>query len=522
MVHAAPGRFFLAHCNKSVRIPFMKVTVLSVLFFIFPYGVAAAVFVSEIAWMGDMVSANNEWIELANNGNVPVDLSGWTLAAADGSPAITLSGTIASGGYFLLERTGDGSVPGITADMIYTGALSNAGETLVLRDATGVAHDTIGGGENWSNIGGDNITKDTAQRIAVGWVTMPPTPRAANANGDSSAGGSGAGGEVLGMSASPGDRHNESGSNETMSVGRAVPSPFPRATITVNAGEDVDAFAGFLVAFNGEALGFYDEPLSSSATYQWNFGDGATALGKTATHTYIFPGEYIVTLEVFWGGKREQDRVTVTVTNADIAIAKMIPGADGYLEIKNASSREIAVESWRLVEGEVQFIIPAHTFIPSGKTLLLPNQNSRLRGMTAVTLENRDGFLLAKWEPQGGHPANIPIKTSAVRSSVAEATVVSHSSASTSSRNTANPSPETLWERAESETAASMLSGRSIFSWPLFAIFVAFAALALFLLRRGTSQESSADQYAIIEEMIEGEESERTSASGAFRRQDPT
>lgn len=94
------------------------------------------VVIAEIARMGTADSANDEWITLYNNTAEPVDLTGWTLSAADGSPTINLSGSIPAGGYFLLERTDDTSVPGVVADLIYTGNLGNGGEDLSLFDAT--------------------------------------------------------------------------------------------------------------------------------------------------------------------------------------------------------------------------------------------------------------------------------------------------------------------------------------------------------------------------------------------------
>src|SRR5438093_2934024 len=94
------------------------------------------VVVNEIAWMGTSTSAADEWIELINNTPGAINLSGWTLTAADGTPSIALSGSIPAGGYFLLERTDDTTVPGVTADQIYTGALGNTGEILALRDGS--------------------------------------------------------------------------------------------------------------------------------------------------------------------------------------------------------------------------------------------------------------------------------------------------------------------------------------------------------------------------------------------------
>jgi hypothetical protein len=62
------------------------------------------VVISEIAWGGTAASSTDEWIELANIGDQPVSLAGWQLEAADGAPRVTLTGTLAAHGFFLLER----------------------------------------------------------------------------------------------------------------------------------------------------------------------------------------------------------------------------------------------------------------------------------------------------------------------------------------------------------------------------------------------------------------------------------
>lgn len=89
------------------------------LYFVASHGVAAPldVVIGEVAWAGTTVSTADEWIELRNNQSVAIDLNGWTLNATDGTPAIRLAGTIPAGGLYLLERTDDGSVPGVGADL---------------------------------------------------------------------------------------------------------------------------------------------------------------------------------------------------------------------------------------------------------------------------------------------------------------------------------------------------------------------------------------------------------------------
>ncbi|TGB02436.1 phospholipase D-like domain-containing protein [Halobacillus salinus] len=120
-----------------------------------------SVVISEVAWMGTDVSYNDEWMELHNTTTSDISLDGWTLNAQDGTPAISLSGTIPAGGYYLLERTDDTTVSGAEADLIYAGSLSNSGENLELRQDTQVI-DSV---DQW--YAGDNTTKATMERIDV-------------------------------------------------------------------------------------------------------------------------------------------------------------------------------------------------------------------------------------------------------------------------------------------------------------------------------------------------------------------
>jgi hypothetical protein len=162
---------------------FSTTIVLIVLFFI-PKMVFGNVMINEIAWMGTIIDYNDEWIELENTSSTSIDLTGWILEAVDNQPKITLFGTIPANGHFLLERSDDNSVPGIIADQIYTGALSNSSEYLKLKDATNNIVDEINATDGWTT--GDNSTKQTMERNSTGWQTsLNPegTPKAQNSSG---------------------------------------------------------------------------------------------------------------------------------------------------------------------------------------------------------------------------------------------------------------------------------------------------------------------------------------------------
>jgi len=147
------------------------------------------VVINEIAWMGTTNSHNDEWIELYNNTESEIILDGWVLKSTDDSPSISLDGNIGPFDFFLLERTDDSTVPGQTADQIYTGALKNDGEHLQLFDDGGNTIDEVNSWGSWFK--GDNTTKQTMERKdpqltgsdPVSWTTsVDPggTPKAQN------------------------------------------------------------------------------------------------------------------------------------------------------------------------------------------------------------------------------------------------------------------------------------------------------------------------------------------------------
>ena len=128
---------------------------------------ARSVIINEVAWAGTTSSlTDDEWIELYNPGSSSINITGWTLKAADGTPSITLNGTISAGGYFLLERDNDSTVSDILADQIYTGDLANGGEALTLRDGANNVIDTANGnGGSWP--AGSSSTYGTMERVTT-------------------------------------------------------------------------------------------------------------------------------------------------------------------------------------------------------------------------------------------------------------------------------------------------------------------------------------------------------------------
>lgn len=132
--------------------------------------------INEIAWMGTVASATDEWFELKNNTGNIIDLSQWEINAKDGTPHVKLAGAIAPHAYIVFERTNDNVIADISAHQIYTGSLGNKGEQLNLSYASTTLDqtpDTTGVG--WA--AGENSTssKQTMERYSSKEPGADPT-----------------------------------------------------------------------------------------------------------------------------------------------------------------------------------------------------------------------------------------------------------------------------------------------------------------------------------------------------------
>lgn len=135
------------------------------------------VVINEIAWMGTASSTNDEWVELYNNTEQDIDMANWTLNWSHGttthsivfSTSTAATTTISSNGFYLIERTNDDTVSDISADKIYTGALSNDGEHLKLFDSQDNLIDEVNCVDNWfageKQKIGDNWLRVSMERI---------------------------------------------------------------------------------------------------------------------------------------------------------------------------------------------------------------------------------------------------------------------------------------------------------------------------------------------------------------------
>jgi beta-lactamase superfamily II metal-dependent hydrolase len=100
------------------------------------HGAAPRVVINEVAWVGSSANSLDEWIELYNTTSGAISLTGWRIMDDGGAQTYNLSGTIAAGGYYLIERTANST--SVAGDITIAGlSLANTGDSLELQDAGG-------------------------------------------------------------------------------------------------------------------------------------------------------------------------------------------------------------------------------------------------------------------------------------------------------------------------------------------------------------------------------------------------
>jgi len=349
----------------------------------FPAFASGNVVVNEIAWMGTTNSASDEWIELYSTDTA--DLTDWHLITEDGAMDIALSGSITAGGYVLIERTDDTTVPDISADIIapFGSGLSNNGEVLILKNSSGTEVDKVHTesppvGEGWP--AGDNITKETMQKSGGAWITAMATPKAANISAGSS------------KNNLETDEENEIDSGSGGGDPEYIP-PEKLPRIKTDAGEDQTAAVGEQVQFRAHAWGLDDKALEN-ARYVWNFGDGATHEGQNVGYAYMFPGTYMARLMVSSGKYSAFDDLRVLVQKNTVMISEVMPGAAGWIELQNAGNKSIHLGGWILETTTSRFIFPLGT-------IMAPNSFAVLSAQTTRVVPNGAGDRVYLFYPNG-------------------------------------------------------------------------------------------------------------------------
>jgi PKD repeat protein len=342
------------------------------------------VVINELMWMGSSASSADEWIELRNTTDAPVDLSGWQLTRrSSGVETVMLTipngKSIPAGGVFLIANNAPtalfGTAPNqkesplsVMPDLVDASvSLLNSGLQIKLYagvwDSGGALIDVADDGSGDPLSDGFDSTKGV-------YASMERN----RAPGD-------------GTAASSWHIASAATGWDANAIELGTPASENSATVptAVLSGPDT-AVVGQTVTFDGsESIDLEDREL----TFAWKFGDGQEASGPTPTHTFTAEGSFTVVLTVSNGQSSGNASQVVTVSaapmdiptpvepetappvtpepvNLELSEVQMAPSASEFIEVHNFGSTRAILSGWKLADATHPYSIPEGTTLDPG------------------------------------------------------------------------------------------------------------------------------------------------------------
>ena len=357
---------------------------------IFPAFSFANINFSEIMFDPEGTDANREWVEIINTSNVSVNLEKYKFC--DSGSCHTFYSKKTHPEHFN-NLGSDFKIPGNSYGIItkdpkqfeidypnFNGfilrssfSINNNGELLELKDENKNIVSIV---EYNSEFGGKN--GDTFSLIGDTWKNGKATP-----------GGENVFKEIITEEDSSG-LGNSSGSSQDIERTYVEISDVIDGKKKLKA-EIIDniptLIAGAENEFNGRAYGITGVEIKG-AEYFWTLGDGKKEYGKNIKHTFLYPGEYVLTLIVKSSSFTGNIRKVVTVVNPPLEISE-IDWDKNWVKIKNNYSDILKLDSWYIFSNGEKFKIPKETYILGKSEVIFPNKITHLD-----ILENGNTFLL--------------------------------------------------------------------------------------------------------------------------------
>ena len=318
-----------------------------VLFLNFPQSVFANVLINEVQ-IGVEGNANDEFIELYNNSSTEVALTGFSIYKKTSSGAE--SSVVAK------SRFEDKKIPA-------NGILFLAREG----EYTGTKTVDISWPNSYSLASNNSLTlyKDYENKIiedTASWGDVKNFKRTST-NTDNT------------------EEENTNTQNENTTVptiggssssASTVAQPKKKSELKIISKSF--GFVGIPVEFEARLEGV--ESQNMYAKYVWNFGDGDSmeVIGfdnKKFTHTYYYPGDYLVNIEYFANSYQASPdyiaKINLKIVPTTVVISNVGTEADFFIELTNNSSLDIDISNWVLLGNNKIFTLPKSTNLLSMK-----------------------------------------------------------------------------------------------------------------------------------------------------------
>jgi hypothetical protein len=341
----------------------------------------AEVVISEIAYDIEGTDQDREWIELYNNGESSISLSGFKFndganhnlnepPAGGGRGALS----IPPNGYIVIAQNASvfineyPSYAGTVIDSVM--ALNNEGDTLSLVSDGTVIHSLT-----YTSADGASGDGNTLHKVGGSYIPGVPTPGSIYIEEESE--------EEVSL-----DTEEEESTKKEKEVISLVQPKIDIVTKTIMSANLESTLLARTTDERKQKI-FLGKCV-------WNMGDGTEYQFEkidTVKHTYMYQGEYVVTVEYYESILSTEpfltDKVVLKVIEPDISVhAIKHKNGTSLIEIVNNSPLEIPFSSWILGTSGKQFVFPKNTVLLPNKKLFIPNT------VTLFSVEEHSSVLL--------------------------------------------------------------------------------------------------------------------------------
>lgn len=161
----------------------------------------------------------------------------------------------------------------------------------------------------------------------------------------------------------------------------------PNAQLEILAGSDRVTSPGSPIWFQAVVK---KNTNSSSPELNWSFGDGNVETGLLVSHTYKYPGDYVVVLSARAGDIFSISRLKVKVADSSISVIDK----GEYLEISNSGNTEVNLFNWKVENKGKGFKFQPNTIILPKSSIKLDKSLLTMKGLDnslGTCLENSLG-----------------------------------------------------------------------------------------------------------------------------------
>ncbi|USN94862.1 MAG: lamin tail domain-containing protein [Candidatus Nomurabacteria bacterium] len=377
-----------------------KITIFVFIFLFFTQR-ASALVINEVMYDLDGTDTDREWIEIYNDGGSSLDIEGYKFFEANSNHTLTIysgSYVLPAGSYAVIcqkPETFLSDWPGFTGTLIDSSfSLSNeSGEYLEIRDSNLATVATLSYDPSIGAAGDGN----SLNRNGSSWIAASPSPGSSNNTSSNSS--------------------NDNTDNTTTTTTTTASSSSGSPT---SSGETVQKQSSWSITFSMPSSGYVGDEIEiegivknlfleriRSGFFFWNMGDGSVYEGEKLseiTHTYKYPGDYIIVLEYWRNGSFEPEviaRKNITIENSSIKISPISSPNGTSIKIENSGKGEIDLGGWEVMLVGSSYILPKNTIILPSKTItLMPEQTGFTFVGNSLSLMAPDHTLASTYSTQ--------------------------------------------------------------------------------------------------------------------------